>query len=277
MTQPSPLASPHPWDLVAEAYDAELRPQFEVFAAAALQSVFSLEAEGGLGPAASRDVLDVATGPGTLAILAAKAGARVTAVDFAPEMLAHAKRRAEASGVELDLRVADATALPFADASFDAAFAMFVLMVVPDRARALAELRRVLRPGGRAALAAWVPLSRVPQLGAVFEELGKHVPSLPRSDGNAPLGTLDEVVREMRDAGFSRVAAREVSHVAEVPSIGAFWEVSQRTTAPFALLAKKLGPGWAPIAQRVQEGLEARFGSGPQQIAMIANIGVGAA
>ena len=75
---------------------------------------------------------------------------RVTGIDLSPEMLARARRRAaEAAQGNIEaLLEMDATALSFPDASFDVAVAMFVMTVVPDPARAMAELARVTRPGG---------------------------------------------------------------------------------------------------------------------------------
>ena len=98
--------------------------------------------------------LDVGTGTGdfALALLArSPASARVVGVDISPGMLAVAERRAERAGVgaRYERLLASAESLPFADASFDVAVAGFVLRNVGDIPRALREIRRVLRPGGR--------------------------------------------------------------------------------------------------------------------------------
>jgi demethylmenaquinone methyltransferase/2-methoxy-6-polyprenyl-1,4-benzoquinol methylase len=90
-------------------------------------------------------VLDAACGTGDLAVLAARAGGRVTGLDFSSAMLARARRKAP----ELEWVQGDLLALPFADDSFDAATIGFGVRNVADLAGALSELRRVLRPGGR--------------------------------------------------------------------------------------------------------------------------------
>jgi demethylmenaquinone methyltransferase / 2-methoxy-6-polyprenyl-1,4-benzoquinol methylase len=90
-------------------------------------------------------VLDAACGTGDLAVLAARAGGRVTGLDFSEAMLARARRKAP----ELEWVQGDLLSLPFADASFDAATVGFGVRNVADLSRALSELRRVLRPGGR--------------------------------------------------------------------------------------------------------------------------------
>jgi demethylmenaquinone methyltransferase/2-methoxy-6-polyprenyl-1,4-benzoquinol methylase len=93
-------------------------------------------------------VLDACCGTGDLAIAAARAGGRVTGLDFSPRMLERARRKLQTvTWVEGDL-----LALPFADASFEAATVGFGVRNVADLERALAELRRVLVPGGRVAI-----------------------------------------------------------------------------------------------------------------------------
>ncbi len=103
------------------------------------------------------DVLDLACGTGNAALLAAAAGACVVAVDGAPRLLSVARGRAARSGVELDLRPGDLLVLPLGDATIDVVVSVFGIIFAPDPAPALREVRRVLRPGGRALLSAWVP------------------------------------------------------------------------------------------------------------------------
>ena len=94
------------------------------------------------------DVLDACCGTGDLAVAAARAGGRVTGLDFSAAMLERARRKAPLlTWIEGDL-----LALPFADESFDAATVGFGVRNVEDLPRAIAELRRVLRPGGRLAV-----------------------------------------------------------------------------------------------------------------------------
>jgi demethylmenaquinone methyltransferase/2-methoxy-6-polyprenyl-1,4-benzoquinol methylase len=102
---------------------------------------------------APRDVLDLATGSGDVAFALGRAepGARITGADFCLPMLAEAERKKAASGggANVAFRPADALALPFPSGSFDAVTIAFGLRNLADRARGLAEMRRVLRPGGR--------------------------------------------------------------------------------------------------------------------------------
>jgi ubiquinone/menaquinone biosynthesis C-methylase UbiE len=92
------------------------------------------------------DVLEVATGTGLIALSIAGAARRVMATDFSDKMIAAAKRKPKPTSVSF--AVEDATALSFADASFDAAIISNALHIMPEPARALSEIRRVLKPQG---------------------------------------------------------------------------------------------------------------------------------
>lgn len=118
-------------------------------------------------------VLDVAAGNGNASLAAARRGCRVTSSDYVPGLLERGAERARAERLDIQFQVADAEALPFADASFDAVLSTFGVMFAPDQARAAAELARVCRPGGRIGLANWTPDGFVGQL---FKTLGRQLP-----------------------------------------------------------------------------------------------------
>ncbi len=126
--------------------------------------------------AAGWRVLDVAAGNGNAALAAARRGCAVTAADYVEVLLDGAHRRAEADGLALEIRVADAEDLPFDNGAFDAVLSTFGVMFVPDPQRAAAELVRVCRPGGRIGLANWTPAGFV---GEMFKIVGRHVPPPP--------------------------------------------------------------------------------------------------
>ena len=169
-------------------------------------------------------VLDVATGTGDLALLAARRQAWVTALDPSRAMLAIAARKAQARGLSarVDLVPGDAQALPFPDASFDAAMIGFGIRNVPDRPRALAEMTRVLRPGARLAvlelseprggllgrLARFHVHHFVPWIGGLlsgsreYRYLQQSIAAFPPPDRFCEL---------MRDAGLRDVSARPLS------------------------------------------------------------------
>jgi SAM-dependent methyltransferase len=118
-------------------------------------------------------VLDVAAGNGNAALAAARRGCDVVATDYVEGLLDRARRRADADGLTLATKVADAEDLPFADGTFDAALSTVGVMFTPDPRRAAAQLVRVVRPGGRIGLANWAPEGFV---GQMFKIVGGHVP-----------------------------------------------------------------------------------------------------
>jgi SAM-dependent methyltransferase len=118
-------------------------------------------------------VLDVAAGNGNASLAAARRFADVTSTDYVPELLAQGERRADAEGLTMATRVADAEDLPFPDGAFDVALSTFGVMFAPDQRRAAAELLRVVKPGGRIGLASWTPEGFI---GELFRVIGRLVP-----------------------------------------------------------------------------------------------------
>lgn len=118
-------------------------------------------------------VLDVAAGNGNASLAAARRWCEVTSTDYVPSLLESGRARAAADGLAITFQVADAEALPFADASFDVVLSTFGVMFTPDQARAAQEMLRVCRPGGKIGLANWTPDSFIGQL---FRIIGRYVP-----------------------------------------------------------------------------------------------------
>jgi ubiquinone/menaquinone biosynthesis C-methylase UbiE len=116
-------------------------------------------------------VLDVAAGNGNATLAAARRGARVTSTDYVSTLLDRGAERARAERLDVQFQVADAEALPFPDASFDAVLSTFGVMFSPDHVQAARELMRVCRPDGRIGLANWTPDGFV---GRMFKTLGRH-------------------------------------------------------------------------------------------------------
>jgi SAM-dependent methyltransferase len=119
------------------------------------------------------DVLDVAAGNGNATLAAARRGARVTSTDYVSSLLDRGAARARADGLDVRFQTADAEALPFDNASFDAVLSTFGVMFAPDHAAAASEMARVCRPGGRIGLANWTPGGFI---GQMFMTLGRHLP-----------------------------------------------------------------------------------------------------
>lgn len=122
---------------------------------------------------AGERVLDVAAGNGNATLAAARRFAQVTSTDYVLHLLEKGAARAQAEGLDIQFKVADAEALPYADESFDVALSTFGAMFTPDHGRTARELMRVVRPGGRIGMANWTPEGFIGQL---FRVIGAYVP-----------------------------------------------------------------------------------------------------
>jgi SAM-dependent methyltransferase len=121
---------------------------------------------------AGQAVLDVAAGNGNASLAAARRNAVVTSTDYVQSLLDKARARAEAEHLPMQFQLADAEALPFGNEAFDVLLSTFGVMFTPDHRRAASEMLRVLRPGGRIALANWTPGGFI---GRLFKVIGAHV------------------------------------------------------------------------------------------------------
>ena len=152
-------------------------------------------------------MLDVACGTGNLAIPAAKAGAMVTGVDIASNLVEQARERAEGEGVRIQFDEGDAEELPYSDESFDVVVSMFGAMFAPRPDRVAAELVRVCRPGGQIALANWTPDGFI---GQVFKTTSKHLPPPPDALVPPVLWGDEATVRERFRGGVSKLVLAAV-------------------------------------------------------------------
>ena len=153
------------------------------------------------GIEAGMEVLDVACGTGNATIPAAQLGARVTGLDFQPNLLETARARAAEAGVDVEWVEGDARELPFEDASFDRVISALGHMFAPDHERTAAEMKRVVRPGGRISIACWTPDGAI---GGMLRTTVKLVP--PPAGASSPLlwGTEDHVRELLGEADFER-------------------------------------------------------------------------
>src|SRR5713101_2762174 len=117
-------------------------------------------------------LLDVGCGAGRLALIAARAGARVTGCDISTPWIEKARARAAAEGLEITFDEGDAESLPYEDAQFDAVVSLIGAMFAPRPDLVAAELTRVCRPGGMIAMANWTPGGFV---GQMFKAISKHI------------------------------------------------------------------------------------------------------
>jgi SAM-dependent methyltransferase len=190
-------------------------------------------------------ILDLCCGPGIVAGAASRRGAEASGLDFSPAMLAEAR----AAHPALRFHQGDAEAMPLADTSYDAVVSNFGIHHVPRPGRALAEVFRVLRPGGRFAFASWAAPTDNIAWQMLFDAVRLHgdpgAAKAPPSGGG--LDSIDAVLHLLRKADFANTSAQLVrrewrmAHPGDL--IGVFRRGTVRTAAlieaqrPAALLA----------------------------------------
>ena len=140
---------------------------------------------------AREQVLDVAAGNGNATLAAARRFAHVTSTDYVQSLLDKGAARAAAEGLNVYFQLADAEALPFADASFDVVLSTFGAMFTPEHQRPAKEMLRVLRSGGRIGLANWTPEGFIGQL---FKVIGSYIAPAAGLKSPALWGTEPHIV-----------------------------------------------------------------------------------
>lgn len=143
-----------------------------------------------------QSVLDVATGTGNAAIVAAGRGAQVTGLDLTPELFDTARERAAGAGVAVEWTAGDAEEMPFADASFDRVLSTCGVQFAPRHAQTAAELRRVCRPGGLIVLCNWTAGGMI---GELFKLMGRYLPPPPAFASSPALWGDEQHVRSLFD------------------------------------------------------------------------------
>jgi SAM-dependent methyltransferase len=176
-------------------------------------------------------VLDVAAGAGQPALTIAPRlhpGGTVLGIDFSPEMVAAAEsRRRRAGAASASFRTMDAEHLEFPDASFDAVTCACGVIFFPDAEQALAEMRRVLKPGGRLAVAVWDHPSKNSFLtvgGGAIGRFHAATPPSPKSPGAFRFSQPDALERVLLDAGFTDVSLVSLAIAIDFDSTEAYWE-----------------------------------------------------
>lgn len=213
----------------------------------------------------AKSILETAAGTGQVTRLLARrcpADTRIVATDLAPAMLDLAAPHFAASPVRVSLEPGDAQALAFADASFDLVISQFGVMFFPDRAAALREARRVLRPHGRFMFTTWDGLANNP-----FAELAAQLISEHIGDGGAfqtafGMTRLDEVKALVLDAGFDGFVAEVVRMDVPVPDLHLF-AAGLLLGNPSAQLLRGAGVTPETLVPELARRLAAAFGEPP--------------
>lgn len=206
-------------------------------------------------PAWDSSVIDVACGPGTATLRAAKRvgpGGRVLGVDLAPQMVAHAERRAQAEGfTNVTFMEGDAEQLEgVPDASFDTAISNFGVIFAPEAARMIDAVARVLRPGGTFVFSAWVDRGIAVDLNAFLATI---LPPAPEGATSRDSWGDPAIAAERLAPRFDDVSWTDVEVPIEYANVDEAWARMRDGRPPFALAYGRM-----PVEQKQAVEEEAR-------------------
>ena len=267
-------APPEAWDAIAEGYDRYVAPQEADLANEALRLV-ALQA--------GERFLDVAAGTGGLSLPAARLGAHVLATDWSPAMIERFEARVRAEGLrDAEGRVMDCHALDLPDDSFDVTGSQFGVMLVPDQPRALREMVRVTRPGGRVLVIAYghpTELEFLHWFVAAMKAVAPEFPGLPDDPPPLEFQLADPQVlgQRLTDAGLKDV---RVERTAERPAFASgqeMWDWLYYGNPIAEMVVADLTVEQRETLRQVLDGMlrERAAGNGKAVLTNAVNIGVG--
>jgi ubiquinone/menaquinone biosynthesis C-methylase UbiE len=268
------VAPPEAWDSIAEGYDRYVAPQEVDLANEALRLV-------GLEP--GERLLDVAAGTGGLSLPAARLGAQVLATDWSPAMIGRFKARAREEGLlKAEGRVMDCHALDLPNDSFDVVGSQFGVMLVPDQPRALREMVRVTRPGGRVLVIAYgrpADLDFLQFFIGALKAVAPEFPGLPDDPPPLEFQVSDPEVlrRRLTDAGLKDARVERTAERPAFVSGQEMWDwVLHGNPIPGMLVADLTETKRARLRQVLDGMLRERAGANGRAVLVNAvNIGIG--
>jgi ubiquinone/menaquinone biosynthesis C-methylase UbiE len=206
------------------------------------------------GIKAGQKVLDVACGTGVVAVTAARRGAQVTALDLTPELLVRARENAELAGVTIDFREGDVEQLPFDTGAFDVVLSQYGHMFAPRPAVAIAEMLRVLAPGGTIAFSTWPPEMYI---GRIFTLVSSYLP--PPPPGVSPPVQWGEpsIVRERLGDAVSDLIFRRSQLLSPTLSPQHTRSMMEKTAGPVVKLVQALSASDPAKLAQFRRDLEA--------------------
>ena len=262
------------WDAIAEGYDRYVVPQEVDLATEALRLV-------GLEP--GERFLDIAAGPGGLSLPAARLGAQVLATDWSPPMIERFEARVKEEGLHhAEGRVMDCHALDLPDDSYDVTASQFGVMLVPDQRRALREMVRVTKPGGRLLVIAYGAPTEFETLQVFIGALTAVVPEFPGLPDDPPplefqLADPGVMRQRLTDAALNHV---RVERTAERPAFASgqeMWDWMLSSNPISGIVVADLTESKRARLRQVLDGmLRERAGANARAVLTNAvNIGIG--
>jgi ubiquinone/menaquinone biosynthesis C-methylase UbiE len=263
------------WDKIAPGYDRTNTPTQMWLGDQGLRRV---------GLRAGERFLDVAAGSGALSIPAARLGARVLATDQSPVMLRLLADRARQEGLDVETRVMDGHALELDDDSFDVAGSQFGVMLFPDMPKGIAEMVRVVKPGGRVLVSAYGDPHEIEFLGFLVTAVQSVRPEFDGPPTDPPplpfqLQDPERLRSELAGAGLEDVKVETITEATEHQTGRDLWGwlVWSNPIVEMVLGSLNLTTGERDVIQKALDGMvrERAAGSGPAVLTNPVNIGVG--
>jgi len=229
---------------------------------------------------ANTEALEVGAGSGALTETLSGRVKALLATDFSPKMVELLRERMRTAGAaNVRCEVMDGQALELEDSSFDRVACSFALMLFPDRAKGFSELRRVLRPGGRAVVSGWAGPEKFEALGLFVEGMRTAFPDMPPPPAPPPVFSLANPASfkaEMESAGFNNVEIDFVSREAEIANFDDMWAMLTTGAPPVKVILERIGvDGHNRLRDVLGEIVEQRFGTGPIRLTNTATVGHG--
>jgi ubiquinone/menaquinone biosynthesis C-methylase UbiE len=215
-------------------------------------------------------VLDVGCGTGSLTLVVPQIAnvAAVTGVDLTAAFVEFG--RARNADHRVTFQTGDARSLPFEDNSFDRAFSMLVLQFIPDAQRAVAEMRRVVRPGGTVTAAVWDDYSGLPHMRMIYDIAAVLDASVKRNVFR-PLSKPNEMSRVWKDLGFQDVDQTDLLIRMEFSSFEDYWVPITKGEGPAGQFYKSLSAAnQSALADNLRRAYLSEAPDGPRSFACVA-------
>lgn len=273
--QPPPTPdTPESWNAASRGYADHVAPR--------IMEAYAEEFADRLDADSTMDALEVAAGSGALTQVLAERVKSLLAIDFAPDMISLLRERMRAAGADhVTCKVMDGQALECDEKCFDRAACSFGLMLFPERAKGFSEMRRVLRPGGRALVTGWAGPDKFESMGIFLAAMRAAFPEMPAPPSPPPVFSLADPASfksQMEAAGFDDVEVDFVARDLEVADYDTMWEMLTCGAPPVQMLFDRVGPaGKTKLHDTLGEIVEQRFGTGPIRMTNVATVGSGVA